>query len=227
LIRRAWSAIAWRVAARCRTSTASQRAAFTAIVRQNVWGSAETLSGPGSTQARGRDFLDDLLQLLDQHHVRSILDAPCGDCNWMSEVLCRRDLGYTGVDIVDDLITTVAQRHAAPDRRFVCLDMTRDPLPAADLVLCRDGLVHLSYADARAALRNFQSSGSRYLLATTFVGRAGNRDVPTGGWRVLNLEKPPFSFPPPLVDIDERCVHSGGMYRDKRLALWQLATLDL
>ena len=145
----------------------------------------------------------------------------------MSEVLARRDLDYTGIDIVEDLIAAVAERHAAPNRRFGCADMTRTPLPAADLILCRDGLVHLSYIDARAALRNFQRSRSRYLLATTFSGRARNRDVPTGGWRVLNLEKPPFRFPPPLAEIDERCVHSGGIYRDKRLALWELPALDL
>jgi hypothetical protein len=103
--------------------------------------------------------------------------------------------------------------------------MTRADLPAADLIVCRDGLVHLSFADARAAIENFRRSGSRYLLATTFVQRSENRDVPTGGWRVLNMQAPPFSFPAPLTTIDERCVHSDGIYRDKRLGLWELAAL--
>ena len=95
----------------------------------------------------------------------------------------------------------------------------------ADVIICRDGLVHLSFADARAAIRNFRRSGSRYLLATTFVRRTENTDIPTGGWRVLNMEAEPFCFPVPLALVDERCTHSGGAYVDKRLALWELAAL--
>src|SRR5262249_28756808 len=110
------------------------------------------------------------------------------------------------------------------DRRFLCLDMTRADLPAADLILCRDGLVHLSFADARAAIRNFRRSGSRYLLTTTFVGRGRNVDTATGGWRALDLQAPPFRFPPPLTLVDERCGQTDG--RDKGLGLWKLADLD-
>jgi hypothetical protein len=144
----------------------------------------------------------------------------------MRTVLAQRTVSYTGVDIVTDLVARNARVHAAAGRRFLCADMTRDELPAADVVICRDGLVHLSFADAGAAIRNFRRSGSRYLLATTFIERARNSDVPSGGWRVLNLQAPPFGFPPPLALIDERCTHSGGIYRDKRLGLWELASLD-
>jgi hypothetical protein len=38
---------------------------------------------------------------------------------------------------------------------------------------------------------------------------------------------PPFAFPAPLAVIDERCTHSGGIYRDKRLGLWELASLNM
>ena len=130
---------------------------------------------------------------------------------------------YTGVDIVAELIAANASCYTTERRRFVCADMTRDHLPQADLILCRDGLVHLSFADARAAIRNFRRSGSRYLLATTFVNQSRNLDVATGGWRVLNLQAAPFFFPEPLALIDERCMHSDGRYRDKRLGLWRLA----
>jgi hypothetical protein len=43
---------------------------------------------------------------------------------------------------------------------------------------------------------------------------------------VLNLERAPFGFPSPLALIDERCTHSAGIDRDKRLGLWELASLD-
>ena len=169
--------------------------------------------------------MHELIALFDRLAVRSIVDAPCGDFNWMRHVLAHRDLSYAGVDIVDALIAANIRSHASSNRRFLCADMTRAELPEGDLVLCRDGLVHLSFADARAAVRNFQRSGSRYLLATTFVARSTNTDVTTGGWRVLNMEAAPFCFPAPLALVDERCTHSEGIYRDKRLGLWELASL--
>ena len=157
--------------------------------------------------------------------MRSIVDAPCGDFNWMRHVLEGRTVSYTGIDIVEALIERLVREQGAPDRRFLCADMTRAALPEADLIICRDGLVHLSFTDARAAIRNFRRSGSRYLLATTFVRHSSNADIRTGSWRPLNMEAPPFAFPVPLALVDERCTHSGGIYRDKHLALWDLSTL--
>jgi hypothetical protein len=211
-----------RLTMRLPSSSRSQQATFTRIFDTNAWLNAESISGPGSTKARGADFRAALVALLDDRGVMSIVDAPCGDFNWMQDVLDARQLSYTGVDIVGALIAENARRYGTPTRRFVCADFTRADLPAADLILCRDGLVHLSFADARAAIRNFRRSGSRYLLATTFVDRTRNADVPTGGWRVLNLEAAPFDFPPPLALVDERCTGGGGLYRDKRLGLWAL-----
>ena len=115
-----------------------------------------------------------------------------------------------------------APDRAAPECRFLCGDLTRIDLPRADLIVCRDGLVHLSFADASAAIDNFRRSGSRYLLATTFIDRGENEDVITGGWRVLNLQAAPFHLPAPLALVDERCTHTDGIYRDTRLGLWLL-----
>lgn len=216
------SRLARRLTARLPSSSRSQQETFTAIFTTNAWNDAESVSGPGSTEARGADFKAALISLIDARGIQSIVDAPCGDFNWMRGVLAERDLSYTGVDIVEALIAGNASAHATATRRFLCADMTRVDLPAADLILCRDGLVHLSFADARSALRNFRRSGSRYLLTTTFVDRPENRDGPTGGWRTLNMQAPPFGFPAPLELINERCTHAGGAYRDKSLGLWSL-----
>jgi hypothetical protein len=207
---------------RFRTPKSAQQETFTEIFKTNAWGSAESVSGPGSTVARGMDFQEELLSLLDAWNVRSLLDAPCGDFNWMRHLLARRDLAYTGVDIVAPLIAANSNTYTTSSRRFICADMTRDDLPKADLILCRDALVHLSFADAHAAIQNFRRSGSSYLLATTFLNHSPNEDVVTGGWRPLNLQAPPFSFPAPLALVDERTAHSGNQYRDKRLGLWKL-----
>jgi len=215
-----------RLSALLRSSTQVQQATFTAIFTANAWGNAESVSGPGSSEGRGEDFRRELVALLRDRQVRSLIDAPCGDFNWMKHVLADWSMSYTGVDIVEALIARNVERHASETCRFLCADFTRVDLPRADLILCRDALVHLSFADAQAAIRNFRRSGSRYLLATTFIGRTSNQNVPTGDWRPLNLQSPPFRFPTPIALVDERCTHTDGIYRDKRLGLWELASLS-
>ncbi|MFL6262497.1 MAG: class I SAM-dependent methyltransferase [Thermoanaerobaculia bacterium] len=196
------------------------REVFGAIHKARSWGS-ETASGPGSTLERAASFLPDLIALARSLDVSTLLDAPCGDFNWAQPLADSVDL-YVGIDIVPALIKDVRRRFSSPKRHFFCRDFTGQRLPAADLILCRDGLVHLSAADIALAIANFQCTGADYLIATTFVGDRDNHDIATGDWRPLNMQRPPFNFPAPLALIDERCHHTGGIYADKRLALWQL-----
>ena len=204
-----------------RATRRRHRRVFERIFRENAWGSAESVSGPGSTRERGSMLVPDLVNLLTELGTRTLLDAPCGDFNWASAIASAVDM-YIGVDIVEELVTRNVRQHGSAGRTFLTCDLTRDPLPKADLILSRDCLVHFSYADIQAALRNFRRSGAEYLLTTTFVNRTANRNIRTGSWRVLNLQAPPFDFPLPLAVVDERCTHSEGIYSDKCLALWRL-----
>jgi hypothetical protein len=199
-------------------------AVFGEIHRRNRWGNAESVSGPGSTRARGADFAADLIALLRRLETRTLLDAPCGDFNWIVEAADSVER-YIGVDVVPALIEQNLRDHLTPRRQFVLADISRDVLPAADVILCRDALVHFSTRDVWATIANFQQSGSRYLLATTFLEHRRNPGIRTGSWRPLNLQAAPFHFPAPLDLVDERCTHTGGIYRDKRLALWAIASL--
>ena len=115
------------------------------------------------------------------------------------------------------------ERFGTPRREFVSLDVIRDPLPAVDLILCRDCLVHLKNRQIAAALRNFRRSGSRWLLATTFTGDRPNEDAPLGGWRPIDLERPPFALGSPLRLLSEGESVEDAAYRDKGLGLWRLA----
>ena len=204
-----------------RASRAEHREIFSRIFRINGWGGTESVSGPGSTRAQGAILLPQLIDLVKRLGVTTLLDAPCGDFNWAGE-LSTAVQSYFGVDIVEDLISRNTRVHGNANRTFMVCDLTRDPLPRADLILSRDCLVHFSYDDVWAALENFRRSGAEYLLTTTFIARPTNRDIPTGGWRVLNLEAAPFDLPEPLATIDEVCLHNGGEHRDKRLALWRI-----
>ena len=191
----------------------------------NQWGDPESVSGPGSGVVRTAAFRDEIPPLLRDLGATSLLDAGCGDFNWIRLVDLPVER-YLGVDIVPELVAHNARRHADAKYAFMLADFTRAELPCMDVILCRDCLVHFALADVRAALRNFTRSGARWLLTTTFVDRERqNADISTGDWRPLNLQLPPFDLPAPERMIDEQCLHSGGIYVDKRLALWRLEAL--
>ncbi|MBS1859307.1 MAG: class I SAM-dependent methyltransferase [Acidobacteria bacterium] len=196
------------------------RRRFEYIRRHNLWGCDESVSGVGSTMAETASLRAGIPPLLAETGARSLLDIPCGDFGWLSTV----ELGvpYTGADIVEALVEANRQRYARDDRRFLRLDLTADALPAADLVLCRDCLVHLSYANIERALANIRASGARWLLTTTFLRQQENREIEDGDWRPLNFELPPFSFAPPERVLIESCVEAGGAYDDKALGLWRV-----
>jgi hypothetical protein len=208
---------------RFRSSPAFHRIVFTRIYRNNEWGDPESRSGPGSTRARGAAIRDALGNLFQRFSIGTLLDAPCGDFNWMRDATSFLQ-SYAGVDIVRELIDRNVALYADDKHRFVCGNIVCDPLPAADAILCRDALVHLSYSDIRRTIANFKRTGARYLLATSFVNLPQNTDCRTGSWRPLNLAIAPFHFPAPLAMIDDVPL-TGAAWPDKRLCLWSLAEL--
>ena len=161
--------------------------------------------------------------MLREIGAQSLLDIPCGDFRWLGEV--ELGVSYVGADIVEALVSANMQRFESGARRFLRLDLTVDPLPQADIVLCRDCLVHLSYANISRALGNIRESGAKFLLMTNFLEIEGNRDISDGDWRPLNFELPPFEFPVPERTIVENCSESGGAYTDKSLCLWPVAKI--
>jgi hypothetical protein len=195
---------------------------FTDIYRTNRWGSDETRSGPGSELQRMKRVIAKLGALIADLGVRSVLDAPCGDLNWMRHVDLH-GASYLGGDVVADLVSANRAEHPAPGWEFQLLDFTAQPVPRVDLIVCRDALVHFSYQHVVEALTRFRESGSRYLLTTTFSRTPANTDIVTGWWRPINLRLAPFGLPEPLRVIGDD--ESDDFYDDKTLALWDLAQI--
>lgn len=128
----------------------------------------ETRSGKHSTLAATETLRPALGAWLREHGIRRLVDAGCGDFNWMQAV----DFGtlelYAGYDLVPELIARNQRLYG--QRRghlFSVGDITSTPLVACDAILCRDVLNDLPPADALRALENFRASGARWLLATT------------------------------------------------------------
>lgn len=208
-------------------SHSSVQRKFTTIYRRNLFLGTESRSGEGSDLVQTKIIREELPKIVQALNVRVFIDAPCGDFFWMQAV----NLGveqYIGIDVVTELIEQNQQRYGNARRQFRCRDIIRDRLPSGDLVLCRDCLVHLNFEQAKNILLNIKRSGIKYLLATTFTNRDHNIDLTKNMfWRVLNLEQPPFSFPKPLLLINEGYVESNGEYADKSLGLWRLSDLAL
>ena len=91
-----------------------------------------------------------------------------------------------------------------------------------DAVLCRDCLVHLSFANIADALDNIRRSGCVFLIATTFTEHSTNSDIEDGDWRMLNMSVAPFFLGSPIALINEDCREAGGAYKDKSLGVWKV-----
>ena len=199
---------------------------FTHIYRTNRWRDKESRSGPGSNLRQTHVIRQALPQVVRELGCKTLLDAPCGDFFWLSRVALDVER-YWGVDVVAALVEENQKNYGNEVRHFLKLDLITDPLPKADLVFCRDCLVHFPCADVFRALRNIQASGSTHLLTTTFPDEDTNEEIPMGLWRPLNLQAEPFHLPPPLRLINEGCTHRHSKHPDKSLGLWQLAALGL
>jgi hypothetical protein len=183
-------------------TTPSLETVFTEIYHNNTWSDSESVSGRGSTLLRTEVIMTNLPPLLRELGAKTLLDAACGDFNWMQYARLP-DIEYIGVDIVAPLIWRNRALYETRGRTFFHLDIARSRLPRADVILCRDCFIHLSFARIKKTILNFKKSGATYLFCTTHTTIAENIDSPDGGWRSLNLEIAPFNFPPPIRLIVE------------------------
>jgi len=197
---------------------------FEEIAKSNFWIENESSSGFGSTLEQTKEIGNNLPTILKTFKIKKLLDLPCGDFNWM-KTIDLSDIVYTGGDIVDKLITANRNLYCHSNTSFTHLDILKDDLGEHDLLFCRDCFVHFSFKDIERALKNIKRSNITYLITTTFPEEKSNKDVVTGGWRPLNLEKEPFNFPNPMYLLNERCTEKNGIFADKSLGLWKIQDL--
>lgn len=176
---------------------------FGHIFDANVWNCSESRSGSGSTIQYTEGLRAQLPKLFREFKVRTLLDAPCGDFNWFRHMTVEEPFNYIGADIVPALVESNARQYGGPTREFRRLDITVDRLPSADMWLCRDCLFHLNYCQIALVVANFLDSGIPYFAASTHYATCLNFDIPSGGFRLLNLQVAPFNFPAPIEAIED------------------------
>ena len=179
---------------------------FIWIYKNNWWGSNESLSGNGSTLEYTNNLRKELPKLIIDFNICSVLDAPCGDFNWMKVLLPTLNINYIGADIVQDLVDSNNAKYKNKSIKFLKLNIITDSFPPADLLICRDCLFHLSNEDIQSVLMNFINSKISYLLTTTHknTNNFKNINIQTGDYRHIDLFSYPFNFPVnTLVRIDD------------------------
>lgn len=178
----------------------------------------ESSSGYGSYLSATKTTRKIITSLLNDLNIKSIVDLPCGDWNWMKEIdLTNKD--YTGMDISKKLIERNKKLYG---NKFQFHDIVNMRLnKKADLIINRDMLFHITPDDAVKAINNFKASGSTYFLSSTFPKTTKNVGL-NNGWYPINLEIPPFDklLGEPIKVIDERVNTAPG----RHLGLWKFNT---
>jgi hypothetical protein len=194
---------------------------FEDVYLHRKWRVGASASGSGSELEETVNLRKELLLLVCDLKIESLLDAPCGDFNWMraAELPLKK---YIGLDIAPSLIAENNKLYGSPEREFVVGDIVEDVLPQVDMILCRDCLQHLILADAVRAAQNFMASNAKYLVTSTVLGiKDNNTDIITGGCRQLNLEMPPFNLGKPFRVITEG--GNDGVLFNKSLGVWRIS----
>ncbi|MCP4073181.1 MAG: hypothetical protein GY742_15810 [Hyphomicrobiales bacterium] len=196
---------------------------FGTIFNEGLWEMGGSRSGCGSSKRQTEALRLELPKLLRKHNVRTLLDLPCGDFNWMQHVDLA-GIHYIGGDIVPDIIAENA-KYEREDRTFQVIDIVNDDLPKADFLLCRDCYSHLPNAQVIQSLDNLAEGKCAYLLVTNYPETGTNEDIVVGDFRRINFEKAPFFLPTPQDILVEQ--HPNPKHADKALALWHRSDLQL
>lgn len=169
---------------------------FDFIYAADLW---EGGSGAGSVPQATEIYRSYLKDFMAKQGIESVVDVGCGD--WQSSQLIDwSGIDYVGID-VSSVVLNNTKRFAKDGIKFIVGDGRTMELPEADLLIIKDVLQHWANADILAILPKFKRF--RYCLiangATEQVCHLTNIDMPAGGYRPIDLSKPPFGVPGTFV----------------------------
>ena len=174
---------------------------FNRIYAEGIWGRDDTgkgISGTGSTLAITQEYRAYVEAFMKSHAVTSVVDAGCGDWNF-SRSMDWGDASYLGIDIASDVVAANRTKYEKGRIRFQVGDITEE-LPAADLLISKDVLQHLSNTLVQTFIANNLKKGKYKWVILTNDRGSDNHDVQPGGYRAIDLTAPPFGVKG-LVDL--------------------------
>lgn len=174
-------------------SNEDSESVFTNIYEHGGWGfntEGKGFSGAGSTVLNTTYYVAFLQQFIRDNQIKTIVDAGCGDWTFSKEIQWG-DIQYLGVDVVKSVIEENIRKYGTDNIHFEHLDILRYELPAADLLICKDVLMHLSNRDIIHFLK--ATKKFKHCVFTNNTGQEyENWDIQRGEWRPLDLTKAPF-----------------------------------
>lgn len=151
--------------------------------------------------------------LVEGFGIGSMLDIPSRDVEHMHLPLKK----YIGVAPTPAEAANLQTRFGSAISSFISLDLTIDPLPKVDLILCWDRFSSLSDQEIRAALLQCKKSGAKFLLLSHCPSLKQNEEEE---YRQINWKLSPYNFPEPLIMMVEKANPE-----PQYLGLWNLAEL--
>ena len=186
---------------------------FSSIYKSNHWNKGRVLdpklnsfSGPGSIPDSNQTnhLILELNTFFQNNKIKSFIDAPCGDCAWVSKLFSTK-IHYIGIDIVEVLIEKNRKKYSKyKNVKFYNKDIINfDGFGSYDFVLLRDFFIHLPLDSINKILNNLKKSKCKYFAFNSYEDITKNKDITLGKHRKINLRKEPFNLDEPYFKIRE------------------------
>lgn len=188
--------------------------AFQKIYETQYWvtenSEGESLSGDGSRLQNTELIRSAITNILREFKIHKMLDASCGDWNWMKEIASFLPQ-YTGLDIASYVIER-NKKYECENIKFIN-EASLSFLKKAgdkeyDLILIRHTLEHLP-TSYNIQLLNEVKRTTKYALITSTAHETDqtNKTEVFGGYAPINLLKSPYYhlLDSPKREIDDYC----------------------
>ena len=198
---------------------------FSLVYLLRLWGREGGGSGGGSSLENTAPAVAFLSSVINERGIKTVADLGCGTAALVGAGLLEKCPGlrhYTGLEIVAGVVEKNRRRYGTLRTSFAQADLTKGPLPDAELLILREVLWHLSNEDALRVLSQCLRTGAAYICVSSAENPQGlfNRpEMRSGDCQAVVLTAPPYNFPSPICKGKD---HVGG---EAWLYLYELQTL--
>ena len=174
-----------------------------------------------------KNLCNELATIIQQYNIKNIVDCGCGSFNYLIplvDFLHKNINSYIGIDIVDHIIDD-NKKYSNNKFNFIIDDIcSTDKIQNADLVICKEVLMHISTKLINDFFRNLKNRNVKYVLISSFRNEKSPPRVDgVSGLGVLfkiNLFTNPYNFGGPLEVITE-----SDKSDDAKLYMWRVSEL--
>lgn len=151
-------------------------------------------SGYGSKPCHARPYLKFLQKHLTKTNIKTIADLGCGDWQLMSQIKIPTATYYTGFDIAKSVIDANTKNYKKKNITFCHIHSLEDfQSQKADLLLIKDVMQHWPNKKIQFFIENILPNFKYALITNDYCTKDVNHNVPSGGYRPIDLEAAPFN----------------------------------